>query len=509
MVQTRDVAGQEAESIDDWQTVDVAFTTVRHQPKVKVPVAGESISLPGGLMLHGHSSLEASVRLTTESLFTHDLGGTRLPRLLTEDPSICVPLTYAGPNGFDPGLSVVELCDVLDPSAVTPDNPLRLTVPVALSSSEHVVAVAYDGEFFLPVGRAEVRTRSETSILIDHLPPPLADGHSLAGSIKICLEKVTNRWADPGARFPRLAVVEFPADADAIVRTLSVAEIRDRAAASKRVLLLIHGVVGGSLWMAQGLQNARLHDGRRLSDIYELVLAFEYETLNRPIEENALHLRAQLEEAGLETGPDKQFDVVAHSTGGLVARWFIEREGGKSVVRKLVMVGTPNAGVLWSDPAHWARVSLGLGFNGLTALPWPASVTGLLAALAEAPLSTLSETAPGSTLLQDLAESPDPGIPYVLVAGHASVITGPAEPKSAGANRLTRLLGRLAQMTLPAAGYLGIIDEPNDLAVTEKSMHSLSPGRIAPVEVVSVACDHLNYFEEPTVQEHLFNALRN
>ena len=38
---------------------------------------------------------------------------------------------------------------------------------------------------------------------------------------------------------------------------------------------------------------------------------------------------------------------IAFHIGGLVARWFIEREGGNRVVQHLVMLGTPNAGSPW------------------------------------------------------------------------------------------------------------------------------------------------------------------
>ncbi len=54
---------------------------------------------------------------------------------------------------------MLELTEVNDASLVTPDAPLRLSVPLALQSNEHVVPVAFDGEFFLPLGRVESRIR--------------------------------------------------------------------------------------------------------------------------------------------------------------------------------------------------------------------------------------------------------------------------------------------------------------------------------------------------------------
>ena len=54
--------------------------------------------------------------------------------------------------------------------------------------------------------------------------------------------------------------------------------------------------------------------------------------------------------AGLkeETGAEK-VDIVAHSMGGLVSRYYIEKQGGRDDVGKLIMVQTPNHGSEWAD----------------------------------------------------------------------------------------------------------------------------------------------------------------
>ncbi len=130
--QTGDVAGVQTGTIDDWRTSEVAFTTIRRQPAFAVPGVGSSIELIRGVTLQGHPGLTARVRLSTEPLALRELAGVRLPRLLTEDPSVCVPLILASPPGNFPGLSVLEFVGVNDPSVVTQEQPLRLTVPWAL-----------------------------------------------------------------------------------------------------------------------------------------------------------------------------------------------------------------------------------------------------------------------------------------------------------------------------------------------------------------------------------------
>jgi len=82
------------------------------------------------------------------------------------------------------------------------------------------------------------------------------------------------------------------------------------------------------------------------------VFAFDHPTLATSPTDNARWLAGQLP-AGLSF----QVDVVAHSRGGLVARELGEHgpELGldRFALRRLVMVGTPNAGTALADVANW------------------------------------------------------------------------------------------------------------------------------------------------------------
>ncbi len=148
-VQTRGFGEVDADSIDDWMTTEVSFTTVRPLPATPLAAQGQAAATLGsGVKLEGHPSLEGKARLASAPLSTRDIGNITLPRLLYDDPSVCQPLRFTTSRGSDPGLSVLELTDVNDTSLVTPDAPLRVTVPMALQTNEHVVPVAYDAEFF-------------------------------------------------------------------------------------------------------------------------------------------------------------------------------------------------------------------------------------------------------------------------------------------------------------------------------------------------------------------------
>lgn len=63
-----------------------------------------------------------------------------------------------------------------------------------------------------------------------------------------------------------------------------------------------------------------------------------------------------------ETGA-KKVNIVSHSMGGLVARWYIEKLGGTDNIGKLVMIGTPNHGL---SPANLFN-----GSDDMAGSQWP------------------------------------------------------------------------------------------------------------------------------------------
>lgn len=71
---------------------------------------------------------------------------------------------------------------------------------------------------------------------------------------------------------------------------------------------------------------------------------------------------------------DAKLVLVCHSMGGLVARWFAEREGGAEAIRALVTIGTPHRGALRALTALVNGLEPGLG-------PLRLSLTGLARSL--------------------------------------------------------------------------------------------------------------------------------
>jgi Caspase domain len=508
-IQTRDLFPDEPVAIDDWQATVFSFTTVRPLATTALAGSGQTITLAGGVKVEGHRGLKAaSARLATATLTTRDLGNVRLPRLLYDDPSVVQSLTFTASRGNDPGLSVLELANVADSSAVTPEDPLRLSMPMSLDQNEHVLPVAYDGEFFLPLGRVESRSANTTTIALDRLPPPVVDSRSLSGAIKIFFLKAISKAVGQEFQYPILGAADVSPDG-AVKAIRDPYQVKDLVAKAQRILLFVHGITGDTQSMVPSVQLAKLADAKPLASLYDLVLTFDYENLSTTIEDNARLFKKRLEAVGLGAGHGKTLDIAAHSMGGLVSRWLIEREGGNQIARRLVMLGTPNGGSPWPSVTSWATVVLGLGLNHLTVIPWPSSVVSALAARMEKPTVTLNEMLPTSKVLADLKQSPDPGIPYVLIAGNTSIIPAAVAAPAAGkASVFARLLARLTSPellhTVANPFFLG---QANDVAVSIASMENIATGRKSPFNVHPAACDHLSYFRDPAGLKALADVL--
>lgn len=496
-VQMRDVSSrsEEEEFYDDWVTSQVALTTVRPLNSTPLPKEGEGIALGAGVKLLPHDGLQAKARLTTVSQSTRDLGNLIVPPILREAPEVTQPFQFTASRGSDPGLSVLELT-VTDAQAptlqtVTPDNPLRLSVAASMAEGEHLLPIAYDGEFFQPLGIA--RTTAEgTEIELDRLPDPVSEGKkSLGGSIRIFFQKVIGEKLGLEFKYPILAVAEVEEDGTFSYEA-DPEKVKARVAQADKIVLFIHGIIGDTRSLVPSVWQAKIQE-KTLKDHYHyLVLTFDYENLNTPIWDIAKQLKFRLADVGLGENHGKTLHVVAHSMGGLVSRSFIEQEGGDRVVQHLIMLGTPNGGSPWSTVQDWATVALTVGLNSLSSVAWPVKVLGTLVAAVEAIDINLDQMKPGSEFLTSLQDTPHPGIPYTIVAGNTSLIQ-PPDAETAG--RIQQLLQKVVRgvVEFPFFG------QPNDIAVSVSSIENVPHQP----QVQEVACNHLVYFSDPVGLEGL------
>jgi pimeloyl-ACP methyl ester carboxylesterase len=376
----------------------------------------------------------------------------------------------------------------------------------ALQAAEQLLVGADDGERFLPVGTGQNSDR-QLEISLERLPEPVSeDERSLQASIRIFFQKVISTQLKQDLPYPLLSAVNVQVDGTIDPYDTIEASVKEQVAQANRIVLFIHGIIGDTKSMVPSVQRAKIEVNGQLvplvnPNVYDLVLAFDYENLNTSIADNARSLKQRLEAVGLGKGHDKTVHIVAHSMGGLVSRWFIEREGGKDIVSHLIMLGTPNNGSPWPNVVDFA---LPLLLNGLAAVAWPVSAIGALIPLSGAErqmTTTLKEMQPDSTLVNTLFSSEPPGIPYTVIAGNTSLIQ-PKNPASQA--KIKALLQRVGKFVVESP-FMGMA---NDTAVTVNSITHL-PERTPAPNIIPIACDHLTYFTNPIGLAALAMAVSN
>ncbi len=442
---------------------------------------------------------------------TRDLGNLALPAVLRDHPEAATPFECSSTRSGEAGASVLELRNVNDYTLVTPEEPLLLNVALAIAPGEQILPVGFDGEFYLPLGYANA-TDDGVEIRLERLPDPTAVGtRSATGSIKILFQKLLSQYTPFKTPYPVLAIADV-AD-DGTLNYLDNKEYVRREIArpeTQSILLYTHGIFGDTVVLARSCRpNRRNPIAPDLLKHYDLVLTFDYENLNTRIQDVARDLKQRLAEVGLGENHGKTLHIVAHSMGGLVSRWFIEREKGNRVVQKLVMLGTPNGGSPWPSVQDWAFSMMGIGLNGLTGFAWPAEAFGSLLGVIESGDVTLDQMVAGSDFLTDLGRSEDPKVAYHLLAGDTSLMAAALQPSD---GESTSLLQRLLQKLRPkslihSAAALAFWNQPNDIAASVASISNVPMQRDPAPIIHPVASDHMSYFSIKTPLEVLAEAL--
>ncbi len=497
-LQSRDLGTEEAEEYDDWVTSQVVIKTNRPLETTAIPNSGSGVSLGAGVLLKAHPQLQAEARLTNISSSSRGANNNHLPPLLRESQPF--PLTSS--RSIEPAANVLELRDVnLETiSTVTRENPLKLIVDTSLAPGEKVLPIAYDGEFYFPLGVGYSKN-GRTEIRLEYLPEISQQGErDLKGAFKIFFQKVANEKLGLEYSYPQLAVANVAAD-ERVSYEIDTEQVKQRVAQAEKIALFIHGITGETESLLPCMQRAKMEvegQEKSLTQEYDLILSFDYENLHTSIEENARLLKKRLEAVGLGENHGKQLQIVAHSMGGLISRWFIEREGGNQIVNHLIMLGTPNAGSPWSTVEEWAIMFVTFGLNSLPSFAFPAKMLSNLLGIIEKIDISLDQMQPGSDFLKSLATSPDPGIPYSIIAGNNSM-----ESITNDTNKLQQLMQRMRNKSIDLAFF----GQPNDIAVTVTSITSVNSARVPQPQIHGVSCDHMSYFSDPEGLTALATAL--
>ena len=466
---------------NEWFTKDLRFTTVRRLNAV----SNRDAALAGGsIRIKGHPSVTANLGLASAQAAARSLGGGADFHRALEGAGLALINFAAAPGSRDgEDSSILELTDIRNAEALTA-QPLEIELDVPLAEGEALLPLVHDGQFLLLAGESWTDAAGTSHVRIDHLPEAPDNRRSLGGALKLYFFKT----ALGRQRVNSLRWLEFKPDGSFEYCSDGLME---KVAAAGNILLLIHGIIGDTAAIATGVQ------GCGLDRQFDLVLAYDYENLNTPIEETARQLRDALAGAGIDAGDGKQLTLLVHSMGGLVSRWFIEREGGKAMVDHLVMCGTPNAGSPFGRVGEAGRL-----FKLLTELAL--NVVPPLAAFGNALLGklnvlgtltpTLEQMNPQSDFIATLNASEDPGVRYTILAGDVALYDASAD----------RLIGRLVASAGRGFAFEALFaNAANDIAVSQESIRHIGGRRTLAPTRLDVACHHLNYFHSATGQQAL------
>lgn len=505
--------------IHDWTTREIELKIVRPLSSQKVESGRTIPILNNAFSISAPQGVSAEVSLNSQQEAERALSGnfeepnpqTIPPSNLwgTEHRSTLFDLTENTDRPAD--LSVLELQNIEGAQLVNADNPIKLHLNSPLDQNTFVLPMGYDTESgqYYPLGQSN----AQGEVLIESLPPA-TNTRSLGRSIKLFFHKVVLAPLGIEYNWPQLALAKFISDEE---NEESSAEfeyekktdaVKAAVADASNICIVVHGIIGNTKAMPPSLKQLRDETGQPVIPHFDIILTFDYENLHTPIEETARAFKQRLEEVGLGEGHHKNVTILAHSMGGLVSRWMIEKEGAHHMINHLIMCGTPNNGSPWANIQEMAGVLLSKAINGAVFLKPYVLPLLLLQKLGKGLFTTLQQMhAEKSQFLKDLNDGTDPHMPYTIIMGNTSIIDGKDEVLQK--QFLAKLSGRFMEMTYEALTKF-LFEIANDIAVSKPSAIQLKGSDDWSCELVveEVECDHLSYFVTPEGLAGLAKVLR-
>jgi len=356
-----------ASAADEWTTTQMEFTLVRGAGENSVSrqlVGGRTTELPGySLQFEVPPGFQGAVRVLTDRQSSRsaegDFAGSVSPPGLAPFPEQFRPLELRPTRAVCPPGCVIEIdADVQARETITETAPLKVRLPAGSDQdAQGVLAVAFDGSLFYPVGGAR---QGEEAVTVRWLPPPPPDEElplrttrGLGRTVKLYLFKVlglpTPSLGLHRAKFvPEEQRTQSPVATGERAHPVAGGEVHSRPVipgecqAGQRVALLVHGFQSDSYWMPADFSRLCHQSGSS----YDHVLTFDYESFNTRIRDNARTLAEALRAAGFGPEDGVHLDVFAHSMGGLVARYLVEVFGGDAFVDRCFLVGVPSQGTI-------------------------------------------------------------------------------------------------------------------------------------------------------------------
>ncbi len=470
---------------EDWCTQTITVNTIRKQSTI----GDKAIAFQGeGITITAPSAFKADIAFTAlnaptasrslqPSLGLHNIRKGEHFELL----SLSKPNTR---RRHYQDKSIIELSGIQNKAALK-KQPLELTVHQKLGANENIIPVTFKDGFLIPFGETSKTKDGKAHIIIDEFPdadvtPSSTGKRSLGKALWFGLLKLTG-FRDKAFK---LRKVTYTPKGKVVRNKINLLPSVDQA---KKVLVVIHGIIGDTKPMLANL-NFLLSQKK-----YDLLLSFDYENLNEPIEKIAQELNKQLEKYGIGKDDGKTVDILAHSMGGLVSRYMIEQiQKGDNTIDQLFMFGTPNGGSVFGDIPGYRDVvnklltiALNYGKTWLGPLGTFLDVVNKTLAASKFLTVTLAQMSPTSPFIENLYKNSIKGhTKYTIVAGDTTTYR----------NKQDKRFSQFMETFVLKVGNVANSNVPNDIAVLVEQIKAVPPA-LAP-DTHDICCHHLNYFEE-------------
>lgn len=384
-------------------------------------------------------------------------------------------------------VSVIELTDVKGQL----NQPFFLELDEPCAEDEVIVAYGYDEDMegFMPVGLSNGSAQVEILTLPSETAGQITDDvpgfqqKDLKRSVKMFFKKVIKKQ-NPNT----LAMVNKD-----LSRETDPTRIKAAVDQAQNILLVTHGFLGDTDKMAVAImQKTQIHTS------YQVVLAYDFENLNTPLEKTAKDLYQRLTAVGVYT-PDsgRRLTILASSMGGVMCRWMLEKDkSGIEYVRKLFLVAAPNLGTELSEFRKRLFSLIGKAMAGVQAFkPYLIPLSFLAKKAGKEVWVTLNQLhREKSDFLKAL------NLQAVLPAEiERSTIVGSVKDMSLNRNNNGKFWARLKRFALKVFTSTFIFEGEHDL-VNPLDSQKGAPW-FKPEDITQVKVDHMSYyFEEESLR---------
>jgi len=460
----------------DWFVHTLTVNTIRKQA-----IIGPREVRMEGISIAAHNTFCADLSFLSAGAGARNLHpANSLSAIFSGETASLIHWAPKGSRSLREDRSIIELNNIRNAETLK-KNPLELKIDTSLSRGGQVIPVTLQNGFVIPVGQSKSEEDGSVLISISGIPEEIDLTKGATGSrspgraLWFCLLKMGG-MQESVFKFRKVIRREGKG-----VRTYLRQRDVDRA---KKILLVTHGIIGNTKTMIPNL-------GFLLAeDHYDLLITFDYENLNTPIEDIARQLDQKLGDYGIGAGDGKIFHILAHSMGGLVSRYLIEHlHKGDNMVDRLFMFGTPNGGSAFGKiPEFRDRLVQLLTISLNFTKGWTGWVHALLDVTNKILIGskqvtrTLAQMNPEHSFIKSLRKARSIHTKYTVIAGDITAYESLEDTR----------FKQFAEKVLLKIGDL-VNGAPNDIAVKVEDIEEI-PANIES-EIIEICCHHLNYFD--------------